>query len=279
MGGGSYSTVTRGFRATELGYFTKLAGETFKARKIQNGMNPDGVKLRESRDSAEHPTSLAIVLALDVTGSMGTVPVHLVKDGLPRIMDGIIKAGIEHPQLLFMGIGDHECDTSPLQVGQFESSDELMDKWLTDIYLECGGGGNKGESYFLAWYFTGNHTIIDCFEKRAQKGFLFTIGDEPCLSHFSKEEVKKIMGDGQYDSWTAETLLAKARERYEVFHINVCETNSGSRPETHESWRRLIGAEHLITAQHHQDIPDLIAQRVASRVTATTEPINITAMM
>ena len=138
MGGGSYSTTSRAIRATSLGYHTKSLSENFTRKRIQNGMNPNGIVLRESRDSAEHPTSLAIVLSLDLTGSMGAVPATLIKDGLPHIMDSIIKAGTEHPQLLFVGVGDHECDNSPLQVGQFESSDELLDKWLTDIYLERG---------------------------------------------------------------------------------------------------------------------------------------------
>ena len=68
-------------------------------------------------------------------------------------MDKIIQSGIKDPQVLFLAIGDHECDTSPLQVGQFESSDELLEHWLTHVWLEGGGGGNRGESYALAWHF------------------------------------------------------------------------------------------------------------------------------
>ena len=140
MGGGTYSSTVRDIRATNTGYYTLSPTEIFKSKSVNSAMNPNGVAIRESRDSTEHPNSLAIILALDVTGSMGSVPHFLVKQGLPSIMDGIIKSGINDPQLLFLGIGDHECDTAPLQVGQFESSDELLDKWLTDIYLESGGG-------------------------------------------------------------------------------------------------------------------------------------------
>ena len=32
-----------------------------------------------------------------------------------------------------------------LQVGQFESTAELMDQWLTWTYLEGGGGGGRRE--------------------------------------------------------------------------------------------------------------------------------------
>ena len=58
-----------------------------------------------------------------------------------------------------------KCDSAPLQVGQFESSDELLDKWLTNIYFEAGGGGNGGESYALAWYFAALKTATDSMEK------------------------------------------------------------------------------------------------------------------
>jgi len=261
MGGGSYCTTTRMARAEDLGYHTKSVHETFSQRQINNAMNPHGVKLREARDSKEHPNSVAIMLALDLTGSMGSVPHHLVKDGLPNIMDGIIQKGVKDPQLLFVGVGDHECDDSPLQVGQFESSDELLDKWLTDIYLEGGGGGNYGESYLLAWYFAGYHTSIDCWEKRQRKGYLFTIGDEPTLKDVPKAAVQKIMGPGQYQKYTAAQLLDKARETYNVYHLHISETGAGSDPTTVAGWRQLMG-KNLIEVKHHAEVSDIIADIV-----------------
>ena len=166
MGGGTYSSSARFMSGRSDFYASASPQEIFKQKTVNSAMNPFDVKIRESRDSKEHPNSLAIVLALDVTGSMGSIPHFLVKEGLPDIMESVIKTGIKDPQILFVGIGDHECDAAPLQVGQFESSDELLDHWLTKLYLEGGGGGNDGESYLLAWYFAGYRTAIDCFEKR-----------------------------------------------------------------------------------------------------------------
>lgn len=259
MGGGLYSIDNRSVRATSLGYATKSAHEIFTQRSINNAMNPLGIKVRESRDSAEHPKSLAIILALDVTGSMGSVPHHLVKDGLPNIMGSIIQKGMPDPQLLFLAIGDHECDQSPLQVGQFESSDELLDKWLTDVYLEGGGGGNAGESYLLAWYFASFHTSIDCFEKRKEKGFLFTIGDEPTLKGIPKSRLQNIMGDGQYDNFSATVLFDKAREKYNVYHLHIRETGAGSRQETIDGWKQLIG-DNLVLVERHEDVSRIISE-------------------
>lgn len=267
MGSGTYSYSARTLRADTMGYTTKSSAEIFTQRNINSAMNPYGVTLRESRDSAEHPNSVAIVLALDETGSMGSVPHNLVKTGLPTIMDNIIKKGIPDPQLLFLGIGDHECDQSPLQVGQFESSDELLDKWLTSIYLEGNGGGNGGESYLLAWYFAGHRTAIDCFDKRKQKGFLFTIGDEPTLPQIPASTLRSLMGEGEYSNYSAHDLLAKAREMYNVYHIHVRETGAGSMRSTVDGWRELMG-DNLVIAERHTQIPDLIAGIVTANAPA-----------
>jgi hypothetical protein len=269
MGMGDYSIDDRTTRATTLGYTTKPASEIFTQRTLSNMMNPNGVMLRESRDSEQHPNSVSIILALDVTGSMGSIPHFLVKEGLPNIMGNIIQRGIKDPQLLFLAVGDHECDSSPLQVGQFESSDELLDKWLTDVYLEGGGGGNAGESYLLAWYFAGLHTSIDCFEKRGQKGFLFTIGDEPTLPEVPAKALEKIMGKGQHKNYHAFELLDKAREKYHVYHLHIKETSAGSQTTTQDGWKQLMG-NNLILVDRHAEIARIIPETVA-KVTAASQ--------
>lgn len=260
MGKGFFDSDSRLIRTSALGYDTKSAQEIFTSRSINSSMNPYGIKVRESRDSVDHPNSLAIVLGLDVTGSMGSVPHYLIKEGLPHIMNKIMKK-IQDPQILFMGIGDHECDEAPLQVGQFESSDELLDKWLTDLYLEGHGGGNEGESYMLAHYFSVYHTSIDCFEKRGHKGFLFTIGDEPVLKRVPENFLKKLMGPGQYQDFSASELIDRAREKYEVFHIHIEETASGSRQFVIDGWKQLL-SDHLLIAKRREQVFDIIADTV-----------------
>lgn len=71
MGGTSYSTENRSFRAASAGYFTSSPDEIFKQNKkkvIHESMNPVGVTIREARDSDVHPNSIPIILALDLTG-------------------------------------------------------------------------------------------------------------------------------------------------------------------------------------------------------------------
>src|SRR5215471_7183488 len=121
----------------------------FQQTKCHPLMNPRDIKARESRDSAEHPRSTSIVFALDVTGSMGEIPARLAKQELPHFMKFLQGCAIPDPQILFMAVGDATSDEAPLQVGQFESTAELMDQWLTWSFLEGKGGGQGMESYEL----------------------------------------------------------------------------------------------------------------------------------
>lgn len=261
MGYDKYSVSSRSVRAKALGYETKGVAEIFKNKNLDNAMNPHGIAIRESRDSDEHPNSLAIVLGLDVTGSMDDIPAHLVANGLPTIMGNIIEHGFPDPQVLFLAVGDHRCDRAPLQVGQFESGDEKLDQWLTDVFLEGKGGGNGGESYLLAWYFAGHHTSIDCFEKRGKKGLLITIGDEPTHRSIPERTMREIMGKGEYGDYTAEYLLEKAQEKYHVYHIHTTQTKTGKRPETIEGWKELIG-ENLIIIEKADEVSKVITDLV-----------------
>jgi hypothetical protein len=267
MGHGSYSYSDRLDRAHKSGFHTKSAGEIFRQRSVNNAMSPNGVTLRESRDSAEHPNSIPVILALDVTGSMGSIPHFLVKEGLPALMDRIIKAGLPDPQVLFLGVGDHECDRAPLQVGQFESSDPLLDEWLTKLWIEGGGGGNLGESYLLAWFFASRYTSTDHHEKRGKKGVLFTIGDEPTLRNLPASVQRNLMGDGQYSDMSAAELLEKAREKYEVFHLHLIQGSNGNNQGVKDGWTQLMG-DHVLFVQRKEEVAQIIADKVLEVISA-----------
>ena len=63
--GRCYSAATRSFTDT----YTS-SSQAFVAKTIDESMDPKNV-MRECRDSEEHPGTIPVVLALDVTGSMG----------------------------------------------------------------------------------------------------------------------------------------------------------------------------------------------------------------
>ncbi|SNR16133.1 hypothetical protein [Tenacibaculum jejuense] len=261
MGGTRYNLSKRALKAQKEGYASKSINEIFKQnreRRAHNSMNPNGVDFREARDSEVHPNSFPIILALDVTGSMGHIPHDLIKEGLPKLMGGIIQNGAEDVALLFLGIGDHECDSYPLQVGQFESGDEELDMWLTRTYIESGGGGNAGESYLLSWYFAAFHTRTDAFEKRNQKGILFTIGDEPNLKHLPASAIQEIMGSGQ-QTFSEMELFQEVQKKYDVFHISV--NHSGRAIQAEKGWKQLLG-DNCISVSDYRTIPEVITKVV-----------------
>lgn len=264
MGGTSYSFESRSLRSESLGYTTKSADEIFEQnhkRQIHESMVASKALLREARDSDVHPHSVPIILALDVTGSMGHIPHYLVKEGLPNLMAGIIQRGVADPQILFLPVGDHECDRYPLQVSQFESGDAELDMWLTRTYIESGGGGNLGESYNLAYYFGAMHTVTDAWEKRKEKGFLFTIGDEPCLNSLPASAIREIMGTTPQTGYSTKELLEKAQEKYHVYHLHVMEGSAGYRSLKY--WQELLG-QHCIRVDNHQEISKIVAEIVVS---------------
>lgn len=241
---------------------SKSVDDIFTSTSLSTDMNPHGVLFRESRDSVEHPESVPVIVFLDVTGSMGRIPEILVREKLGALMDTIIKHGVPDPQILFGAIGDHHCDRSPLQIGQFESATKELDQWLTKIYLEGGGGGQHMESYLLGWLFAARHTSIDAFEKRGKKGFLFTIGDEWTWDSLDSDTLKSLMGYKQAETITAEALLREAQRMYEVFHIHINEASYQNDPVVLNPWKSLL-KERLIILEDHTAIAETIATTVA----------------
>jgi hypothetical protein len=272
MGYTSYSVSHRALNAVSSGYYTKSRDDIFvqnQLRKIHDSMNPKDVQKRESCDSKEHPNTTPIQLYLDVTGSMGHIPHEMIKDGLPTLIGTLIQNGVEDVALMFGAVGDHECDHAPLQIGQFESGDAEMDMWLERVWIEGNGGGNDGESYLLAWYFAANHVRTDAFDKRNQKGFVFTIGDEPCLKNLPVSAIKGIMdstavGQGNY---TREELLAKAQEQNHVYHIHV---NHGGR-YFDPAWKQMLG-KNAIEVFQYTTISRVISDIVLSHAKMTVVP-------
>lgn len=255
MGSGSYSTERSFTRTAERKSVSRE--EIFTQRKITNMMDPKNT-VRECCDSEEHPNTVPIIIGLDVTGSMGHVPDAFIREEMTKMMAGLYAAGLTSSQVLFMGIGDHQCDSAPLQVGQFEADDQLLDKWLKDIYLEGGGGGNDGESYLLAWFYGARCTKIDSFEKRGTKGFLFTIGDEHNLRSLSVRSQKAIFGEnGVYNDISSDQLLKEVFEKYNVFHLNLSETRSGARPVVIDQWKQDM-QENAINLDSYSEIADKI---------------------
>ena len=250
----------------------KSRGELYSRTSLndatQSGqeVNIEKIEFRESRDSDDHPLSTPVMVGLDVTGSMGIIPERLTKGGLGTLMNELLqKKPISDPQLLFMGIGDAVVrDRAPLQVTQFESDNKICDQ-LTDLWLEGGGGGNNFESYDLAWAFASGKTRTDAWDKRQQKGFLFTVGDEMFPRQTSSDYLKNIFGPTGLQNPTPETLLESAQEKWNVYHIIIAQgsyAKSLGPKKVKDDWAQRLHKRALVLADYEY-LPHLIISIIA----------------
>ena len=99
-----------------------------------------GCRQRESRDSDEHPRSVAIAVLFDVTGSMGPCPGPCRPSCRSCSACCCARATSSDPQIMFGAIGDATCDRVPLQVGQFESDNRMDD----DLGRSCSRAAAAG---------------------------------------------------------------------------------------------------------------------------------------
>jgi hypothetical protein len=248
MGSGSYSIAAHD--ALLRGRANIPVQQVFKQSQCHPLMNPKGVRLRESRDGTDHPQSLGIVFALDVTGSMGQIPRIMATQQLPVFMKTLVDCQIPDTQLLFMAVGDAISDDAPLQVGQFESTAELMDQWLTWSYLEGGGGGTGQESYELGLYFLAMHTEMDCMVKRNKRGYLFMTGDEIPYPTLSRHVVDAVIGDRLDEDLSCEEIVAELQKTFVPFFV-IPDHARAKRCE--RRWRDLLG-DHVLCLENPNDV-------------------------
>ena len=108
MGSGSFSSSSFATYSTSLGrsYDTttgRVTGQTYTARHIDEKMKPYNV-MRECCNTEEHPNTIPVILALDVTGSMGSACKETA-EALGTIMSDLYEK-FEDVQIMVMGIGD-----------------------------------------------------------------------------------------------------------------------------------------------------------------------------
>lgn len=243
---------------------TKRREEIFTADTLDTEMSVLDVGVRESRDSDANPESTAIFIGTDVTGSMGMLAEKIAKGGLSTLFTEIYdRMPVTDPHIMVAAIGDAtQWDRAPFQCGQFEADVDLSSKWLEKIFIEGGGGGNGFESYDLPVYFAARHTAIDCWEKRQQKGFLFTIGDEPPPPETRIDCVKKTIatdGDGLQEDMTFKDVIEEASKMYHYFHIIIAEgSHARYYPDTVKSeWRELLG-QNAVWLDKYEDLAETI---------------------
>jgi len=231
----------------------------FRQTETHPLMRPLNLRAREARDSEAHPRSLPIVLALDVTGSMGEIPELLAKRQLPLLMKALLDLGVADPQVLFMAVGDAFHDRAPLQIGQFESTAELMDQWLTWSFIEGRGGNPGNESYELALHVAARHLELDSLRLRGKRGYLFLTGDEKPYPQLSKVAVKQVLGTDLDEDTPLAAVVEEASRTVEPYFLIP---DLARRAGCERAWRVCLG-DRVIAMESPLDTTDVIAAIVA----------------
>ena len=254
MGGGSWSTRSyatyccsagHGYDATTSTLKSSYtnSSQAFKSYKLDKAMNPKNV-IRECCDSDEHPTTIPIILALDVTGSMGSTAIEVQKK-LNPIMVEIYKR-VKDAEIMVMAIGDLAYDNSPIQLSQFESDIRIAEN-LDKIYFENGGGGNDYESYTAAWYMGLKHCKLDCW-KRGKKGLIITMGDESINPYLPVEQLNDATGDTCQDDVETPKLFKEASKKFDIYHISVESRSYPDQTRERSTFAKVIGEQHALVS-------------------------------
>jgi hypothetical protein len=273
MGGGTWtstsyvnhSTVSRGYSNMD-DFYNASAQDLYRSEQLNEVLNPKGV-MRECVDSDEHPETIPVILALDVTGSMGSAAEAVAKQ-LNDIMTELYKS-VKDVEFCIMAIGDLSYDNAPIQMGQFESDIRIAEQ-LEKVYFERGGGGNAWESYTAAWYMGLNHTKLDCWN-RGKKGIIITMGDEPMNPYLPMRPLAKVTGDNIQGDIDTKSLYEAVTKKFDVYHIgidNLATSFHFYEDKIKESFGKLLGQNYQVsTCQNlHKTIADMIKKSTSSSI-------------
>lgn len=284
MGSGSWTTASYASTIRDMGFSStsdilKSSTQSFyKQREIAPELDPKGV-VRVCRDSEEHPNTIPVILALDVTGSMGTAAKTCAAK-LDDIMTSLY-GEVKDVEFMMMGIGDLAFDNAPIQVSQFESDIRILDQ-TAKIWFEGGGGTNEWESYTAAWWFGLNRCELDCW-KRDRKGIIITMGDELLNPYLPAQKLDKVLSISdaiKIVKIDTPWLYKKASSLYDIYHIGILDSDALNYKRGEEridkSWRDVLGQNYFKCKC--EELPDVIARIIKTSAGAESESsVNVTA--
>lgn len=240
MGGSSYN-VGVGRSSGGRSYSTDADRTYSKVKKAHPDVLPTGD--RRVWTDAKNP----IVIALDVTGSMGD-SAKIMFDKIPMFWGQVEQKGyLPDPAVSFVAIGDVYSDEAPLQVTQFEKA-KAIHPWLEKIWLEGHGGGQTMESYDLAALFF----LDKCSVPKMEHGFFFFIGDEGYYPELDGRDTVPIF----------EGLM----EKFDTFFIHWSYKQGGSDDDRIvKDWKKIMGERFLIL-KDPKAIVDVMLGLIAMRM-------------
>lgn len=273
MGFGRYDSDDFARYSTTHDFASKSADEVTNKSTVVEEFLPHNFnhKMRESRDSELNPSATPIIVAGDVTGSMGSIAGELIKKGLDGFFEAMYdRKPVTDPHIMGMAVGDVQAgDRVPIQCTQFEADIKIVEQFHR-LYVEGAGGGNSTESYSLPWFIAATMCRTDQWEKRRQKGVLFTYGDEEAPITLTPEHIRTATGVGVQSNVEPEHALRAASAMYDVYHL-VIEQGSHCRyakDAVYESWRKLLG-QHVIPVKDYTQLAEIMVSIMELRAGKT----------
>lgn len=208
----------------------------------------------------------------DGTGSNIDV-VEAVYPEMPKIADLLALKGWAggHVNLQMGVIGDARRQSpDPLQISQFESDGESILKYIEKIYLEGWGGGNRHESYDLAFWHLVHGNRLDVW-KRGGKGVVVVVFDEMIYDYVDPNDLRLVYAaNGDADNSdgsltpgamrkTLESglvlprepiaisdLIADVKAKYDVYAVMGNTSQYNGDAEILAQWRGFFGNENVL---------------------------------
>eukprot|EP00771_Trimastix_marina_P000162 gnl/Trimastix_PCT/1170.p1 GENE.gnl/Trimastix_PCT/1170~~gnl/Trimastix_PCT/1170.p1 ORF type:complete len:428 (-),score=135.74 gnl/Trimastix_PCT/1170:243-1526(-) len=263
MGGGYYErdvgsvyddTVDRSVSSAPASSYTAAADTVMtQQRAMHDEVNP------KNRGIARTDSQNPIVVAIDVTGSMGNWS-KIIYDKLPMFYGQILMQGyLADPALCFAAIGDANSDVAPLQVTDFAQGAEI-DEWIGKLWLEGKGGGQNMETYELGAYYFARH----CEIPQADKAFFFFTGDEGCYPLVLQEDIlRHIDSNSRARTVSTPDIFAELKRKFHVFFIHKPYFDAQIDAKNMQYWERLVGPEHILHLEDPKAVIDVMLGAIA----------------
>lgn len=208
--------------------------------------------------SLETQSSAPLVIAVDVTGSMGDWPATIFSK-LPYLD----KEGQEYlgkdMEISFAAVGDAYSDSYPLQVRPFTKGTDLK-KRLEELIIEGNGGGQATESYDLAALYYAKNVQMP----NAIKPIFIFVGDEGLYDFVSNDQAKDHAGVKLEGRLSAQEALDELKQKYSVYLIRKPYDYSGGDyrspidKKIQEQWESYLGADHVSILPEAGRVVDVI---------------------
>jgi hypothetical protein len=210
-------------------------------------------------DSITTDVEAPVVILTDETGSMGSWPATIFSK--LGYLDHELESYMgPSTALAFGAFGDATCNERyPVQMRPFGRGQDLQ-KYLLELVIEGGGGGQQTESAELAMLYVDRNVHAP----NATKPVLILITDEMAYSDISAEMAKRWSKASLAKSLSIKEMIESLKSKWSVYVVRkpYQNTNIDSEDFTNrtirEFWEKLVGADHIALLPDASRVVDVI---------------------